>query len=223
MVTALAAPLGEFPSSGWKSQQRGTGLHVTCERCNTKISQQYVKGYADFGTAVGRRVRDVVQSGDARGGRWNGLRLELGAVAVGRVVRQALFMLLAVSGNEGLGRRYPVLPEIVDGACAELPHDVRLKLMLVASDRMRISPVTAVIDFERGSTHVVVEVAHFPFAWLLEIGDPSERTMTDVSSWTTLEPSAVAKTLTLESPVGALVTPTPGDYRYLDDVGAHAG
>lgn len=132
----------------------------------------------------------------------------------GAVVRQVLFMLLAASGSEGLGKRYPVLREIVlDKATAPLPPEIALRLTLLATERSRVQPVAAEANFAASHEWALVEVAFTPFAWLLEIGDPSDRQAVDVSNWTEIPPEE-ERQLELITTVGSIVTAIGGDYRH---------
>jgi hypothetical protein len=50
-----------------------------------------------------------------------------------------------------------------------------LRLTLLATQRSRVHHVAAEANFATDRERVLVEVAFTPFAWLLEIGDPSDR------------------------------------------------
>lgn len=52
-----------------------------------------------------------------------------------------------------------------------------------------------------------------PFAWLLEIGDPSDRQAVDAASWTEIA-SEEGRELELVTTVGSIVTAIGGDYRH---------
>lgn len=70
----------------------------------------------------------------------------------GAVVRQVLFMLMAASGSEGLGERYPVLREIVlEKKQATLPPEMALRLTLLATWRSRVHHVAVEANFESSS------------------------------------------------------------------------
>jgi hypothetical protein len=58
-----------------------------------------------------------------------------------------------------------------------------------------------------------VEVAFTPFAWLLEIGDPSDRQAFDVAGWTEVPPDE-ERQVELVTTVGSIVTAIGGDYRH---------
>jgi hypothetical protein len=142
------------------------------------------------------------------------LRMSVERVHPGAVVRQVLFMLLAASGSAGLGTRYPVLREIVlNKTTVILPPEMTLRMTLLAAERSRVYPVAAEANFATGQERALVEVAFTPFAWLLEIGDPSDRQAVDVSSWTEIPPEEQHK-IDLVTTVGAIVTAIGGDYRH---------
>jgi hypothetical protein len=136
----------------------------------------------------------------------------------GAVIRQAVFMLMAMSGSAGFGDRYPVLRKIVlDGARMTLPGEMVIRLSLVISQRVRIHPVVAEIKLDEMEERALLEVAHLPFAWLAEIGPRSNRPAPDVSSWTEIDP-ADEHNVDLTLPVGAIVTAIPDDRRHLWEI-----
>lgn len=53
-------------------------------------------------------------------------------------------------------------------------------------------------------------MAFTPFAWLLEIGDPSEREAVDVANWTEIPPQEEHE-VELETTIGSIVTAIGGD------------
>lgn len=67
----------------------------------------------------------------------------------------------------GLGKRYPVLREIVlEKKQANLPPGMALRLTLLATRRSRVHHVAVEANFESSSERALVEVAFTPFAWL---------------------------------------------------------
>jgi hypothetical protein len=228
LETSLAHPIGEFPLRGWVSMQRGVGLYATCARCNNFGGMAYVPQYQDFTASMfiglqawARQAESASQTGPPEK-----LRMNVERIYPGAVVRQVLFMLMAASGSAGLGERYPVLREIVlDKTPAALPPEMALRLTLLATQRSRVHHVAVEANFETGQQRALVEVAFTPFAWLLEIGDPSDRQAVDVSSWTEVAPEEEQK-IELVTTVGSIVTAIGGDYRHrwqiLDDELAEA-
>lgn len=216
LETSLAQPVGEFPARGWVSMQRGVGLYATCAPCNNFGGSAYVPDFADFTASVmiglDRWARDADAAGQGQAPET--LRMNMQRLHPGAVVRQVLFMLLAASGSEGLGARYPVLREIVlDKATAPLPPEMALRMTLLASERSRVHHVAVEADFATLQERALVEVAFTPFAWLLEIGDPSDRRAVDVSSWSEIPP-AEERQLELIATVGSVVTAIGADYRH---------
>lgn len=214
--TSLAQPLGEFPARGWVSMQRGVGLYGTCARCNNFSGSAYVPAYLDFTSAAVIGLEKWARHADSAGqtGAPETLRMSMQRIRPGAVVRQVLFMLLAASGSEGLGTRYPVLREIVlNKTTAPLPSEMALRLTLLATERSRVQPVASEVNFAESHERALVEVAFTPFAWLLEIGDPSGRQAVDVSSWTEIPPEE-ERQLELTTTVGSIVTAIGGDYRH---------
>jgi hypothetical protein len=218
MLTDLASPLGEMPTSGWVQMQRGAGVDATCRSCNSFSGTAYVPAYTDAvaSTLVALDTLGASLAADEEPPKE--LALTLQRIHPGAIIRQALFMIMATSGSDGLSRRYPELRRIVlDKEQLRLPADITLRLGLVLTRRIRLIPVTADVDLDAGVQRAVVEVAHVPFAWLAEIGPRSSRPLADVTSWTEFDPAdehAVALTL----PVGTLTTALPADYRYRREI-----
>jgi len=217
LETSLAHPIGEFPSRGWVSMQRGVGLYATCASCNNFGGSVYVPHYLDFTASVVIGLQQWARQAESAGQTEAAekLRMSMQRIHPGAVVRQVLFMLLAASGSEGLGTRYPLLREIVlERATAQLPPEMALRLTLLpASERSRVHHVAAEANLDMGQERALVEVAFTPFAWLLEIGDPSDREAVDVLSWTEIPPEE-ERQLDLVTTVGSILTPLGGDYRH---------
>jgi hypothetical protein len=216
LQTSLAHPVGEFPSRGWMSMQRGVGLYTTCARCNNFAGTAYVPDYLDFAASMISGLETWARHAEGAGqtGAPDKLRMSVERIHPGAVVRQVLFMLMAASGSSGLGTRYPVLREIVlDKTTATLPREMALRLTLLATQRSRVHHVAAEANFATGRERALVEVAFTPFAWLLEIGDPSDRQAVDVSRWTEVPPEE-EQTIELVPTVGSIVTAIGGDYRH---------
>lgn len=217
LETSLAHPIGDFPSRGWVSMQRGVGLYATCASCNNFGGSTYVPHYLDFTASVIIGLEQWARQAESSGltEAPEKLRMTMQRIHPGAVVRQVLFMLLAASGSEGLGRRYPVLREIVlEKATATLPPEMALRLtLLLANQRSRVHHVATEANFDTDRERALVEVAFTPFAWLLEIGDPSDREAFDVSSWTEISPEE-ERQVELVTTVGSIVTAIGGDYRH---------
>jgi hypothetical protein len=216
LETSLAHPIGEFPSRGWASMQRGVGLYATCARCNNFGGTAYVPQYLDFTASMFSGLEAWARQAESAGqtGPPEKLRMNVERIDTGAVVRQVLFMLMAASGSAGLGERYPVLREIVlDKTPAALPPEMALRLTLLATERSRVHPVAVEANFATDQERALVEVAFTPFAWLLEIGDPSDRQAADVSSWTEVVPDE-ERQIELVTTVGSIVTAIGGDYRH---------
>ena len=217
LETSLAGPIGEFPVRGWTSMQPGVGLHATCAQCNNFSGSAYVPHYLDFTASVVQGLEHWANQAQnaEQAGAPEKLRMKMQRVHQGAVVRQVLFMLLAASGTDGLGTRYPVLREIVlRKSTSALPPEMALRLTLLSADRRaRVHHVATEANFDQGQERALVEVAFTPFAWLLEIGDPSGREAVDVSSWTGVPPEE-EREFELITTVGSIVTAIGGDYRH---------
>jgi hypothetical protein len=197
--------------------QKGSGAYATCAACNSFGGTEYVPAYRDAVAAavIGLQQWAVASDAARETNAPEFLRLQAQrAFRPGAVIRQALFMLMAMSGSAGLGTHYPVLRRIVlGGERLKPPAEIVVRLSLVISRRVRVHPVTAEISLSEMTERAVLEVAHTPFAWLTEIGPRSDRTAPDVSNWTEYDPvDEIAVDLKL--PIGSLVTAQPADYRH---------
>jgi hypothetical protein len=215
--TSLAHPISEFPTRGWVSMQRGVGLYATCAKCNNFGGAAYVPNYFDFTASVIIGLEQWARQAERAGETDvpDKIRMNLQRIHPGSIVRQVLFMLLTASGSEGLGARYPVLGEIVlDQVTASLPPEMALRLTLLpANQRSRLHHVATEANFDTGRERALVEVAFTPFAWLLEIGDPSDREAFDIAGWTEVPPDE-QRQVELVTTIGSIVTAIGGDYRH---------
>ena len=184
MTTDLAHPIGVFPPRGWIQVQKGMGAYATCGDCNSFSGSDYVPAYTDFVASLVNALHEWAQATpDDHPPKTLSFTMSRGKP--GDIVRQALFMILTSSGSPGLGERYPVLRDIVlRKAPASLPAEMTLRLSLVITPRARMIPLTGEANLDRNAERALVEVACSPLGWLLEVGDPSDRTSANVSSWT---------------------------------------
>ena len=218
---ALLNPHERFPKRGWHQQQRGVGLYVTCSDCNGKAGREYVPDYSNFVNSFGDGVVELLAesnfSEDLRG-----IRISFKEVRIGRVVRQALYMLVAASGSSNLINEYPCIRRILEGSVEPLANDLRVLLTVVQTNTMRHTPLHSWIDYKQATFIVATEVAHFPFAWLLQIGPTTESNMVVMNSYFEI-PLDRRCDVTIESPVGHLVSPSPGDYRSETNIETEGG
>jgi hypothetical protein len=207
---------GVFPDKA-PQQQKGMGLYGTCEPCNNVVSERYNKAYSSVAT----RLLSDLQAIALRDGiipMQLPTSLQLIDVDLGSVFRQGLFMLCAASGGAGLVRHFPELVEILNGEALPLPQGLRVRLALVLNDdRARLGALCSEVTLDNNTERCIAEVASAPFAWLLEVGDPSPRTLADVSEWSKLSPKA-RHSSTVSTQIGFVGSPIPGDYRHPAEV-----
>jgi hypothetical protein len=217
MPTDLAHPVGVFPPTGWIQAQRGVGAYATCENCNSFSGSEYVPSYTDFVASLLNALQEWAETmPDDEPPKPLSFTMSRGRP--GDVVRQALFMILATSGSPGLGERYAVLRDIVlNKATATLPTEMTLRLSLVITLRSRMIGVTGEANFDTNSERALVEVAFSPVAWLLEVGDPSNRTSAVVSNWTEI-PAGIEEDFSLRTTLGTITTAIPADYRWPSEI-----
>jgi hypothetical protein len=92
-----------------------------------------------------------------------------------------------------------------------------LRLSLVITPRSRMIGVTGEANLDTDSERALVEVAFSPLAWLLEVGDPSDRTSAVVSNWTDI-PAGAEEDFSLRTTLGTITTAIPADYRWPSEI-----
>ncbi|WP_409332605.1 hypothetical protein [Trujillonella humicola] len=208
----------KFPKTGWISAQRGVGGYVLCKPCNEFVGQHYVPEYGRLAVALRQQVNAAfVALGRAVGG----LELDLGGWALGDVARAGLVTLMDVAVHDRLLLRYPELINVVQQPGTPLPSTLRLGLTVVLGARARLSGPVCRVD--RDGCIVFSEAALAPFSWTLSFLEPGLRSLpqtADVSGWLHHGRNHRPMHARLELPVGAVVSPTPGDYRPASQIAA---
>jgi len=204
----------DFPRNGWTPSQRGAGAYVLCADCNNHCGRLLVPEYSALALTVGQTVSGAITTGpDGMPSLPRTIDLNLTDFALGNVARQAVAMLLGVSGGAAVARLHPELPRLVRGEQAELPDSLVLGLALAGGSRIRhTSP--HLLAGEHG-TQVGIEVAAAPFRWTLSwTGQylvPAKDT-TDVTEWLR-HPIDERREAQVELLVGMIIGATPGDDR----------
>lgn len=223
-VWLKADNLREFPKRDWTQHQRGVGGYVLCERCNNRTGHLYAREYGEWASrgheVLGqtRGARDPVPVGKVDGVKFRYLK-----VHPGRFVRQALTMVLAVSGGPSLSGRNDAVQRILLEGSQELPGDLRLFMTLYRGPNVRLSGPMAALDLRSKTPTVTVEVAFPPYALtgLLE-GQPKASWGCEITEWCEVSPRAEASVEFL-LPVAYGYTPFANDYRSLAQAEFEAG
>lgn len=223
--TMLDAGSAGFPSSGWTPAQRGTGAHVLCEPCNNRCGADLINEYVAFAAAMTDLIgRAAVRGSEDQVGFPSTIDTTIPGYAVGNVARQALAMLLAVSGGAAVTRLHPELLPLVRGDTTDVPSAVRLGGALAPNTgRVRLSPPHAM--FAPGLATVFCEVAAPPLRWTLSWtgeGLSMPERVLDVTDWLAVpldQPHDVQAAL----PLGMVDGPAPGDTRTATDIERQPG
>lgn len=216
--------IGAVPSNGWTSLQRGIGAAVLCEPCNTqRTGRRLVPVYSRFVSKTVELLAANVSVVDGRPHLPTRFQIDIADSALGAIARQALVMLMAVSGGAALTRSWPQLYELVTSDdTGTLPTELALGLRLVIGGRSRATG--PMVQLSATGYRVFYELSSTPFSWNLSVGPPGEHPVidgTDVSDW--LRWSATQRVATtVDLPVGIVVTPYPGDFRTADAVYAES-
>lgn len=216
--------IGAVPSSGWTSMQRGIGAAVLCGPCNNaRTGRRLVPVYSRFARKALELIAANTSVVDGRPHVPVGFRIDIEESALGAVVRQALVMMIAISGGVALTRTWPRLFDLVTSDTAgELPTELALGLRLVVGGRSRAAG--PMIQVSGDGYRVFYELSVTPFSWNLSVGAPGVHPVidgADVSGWFNWAPTERVAA-TLELPVGIVVTPYPGDFRTADEVHAES-
>ena len=216
--------IGAVPPTGWTPMQRGIGAAVLCSKCNNeRTGRRLVPAYSRFANEMIAILASEVRLEDGRLHVPSTIQLTIEGSCVGAFARQALVMLMAVSGGAALTRLWPQLYDLVlaeDGG--ELPVEIGLGLRLVVGGRSRASG--PMIQIGEHGYRVFIEMASTPFAWDLSIGRDGDHPAADgadVSSWFGWGRTETATT-TVTLPVGTVVTPYPGDFREPGEIARQA-
>jgi hypothetical protein len=216
--------IGAVPSGGWTSMQRGIGAAVLCGPCNNvRTGSRLVPVYSRFARKTVEVIAANTSVVDGRPHVPVGFRIEIEDSALGAVARQALVMMMAVSGGAALTRTWPKLFDLVTSdTTGELPTELALGLRLVVGGRSRAAG--PLVQISRDGYRVFYELSATPFSWNLSVGAPGVHPIidgADLSGWFCWAPiERVAATI--ELPVGSVVTPYPGDFRTAETVQAES-
>jgi len=201
----------QLPDGGWTPAQRGVGGYVLCGPCNSLLGTRYIPEYGKLAAALRRQVDDAFAALGHAVGR---LDLDLAGWALGDVARAGLVTVMEVAVHDRLLRRYPELINVVRQPGTPLPSTLRLGLTVVLGTRARLS--APVCQADPVGCVLFSEAALAPFSRTLSFLEPGLRPLphtADVSGWLGHGRDHRPAHAQLELPVGAVVSPIPGDYR----------
>ena len=205
----------DFPRSGHSQAQRGSGAHVLCKACNENgaAGKHLVKEYAELTKAfTDNLLTACIPLRDGTLGLPKTLDITLHGYALGRAARQALIMLMAVSGGAAVTRLHPALRDIAAGKDLQPPPGIRLGLAL-ALGRDRFGPPHLLAG--PGGVQVFIEVAAPPCRWTLSWAAEhlvAPEGTADVTDWLGLGFND-GPTVMVTLPVGMIIGAAPGDTR----------
>ena len=205
-----------FPTSGWRSAQRGAGAYVLCKPCNEFIGGHFGGAYARLAAAIEKGLTDL----DGKMPR--GIRLQYPGHRLGDIARAALVSLLAVSVGHAVIDRDPHLYDMIMNGAPNMPTGLRLGLTIATGARIRLSPPSGICGPDGWS--VFMEFAAQPMAWTLSYVDDhlvAPSGSVDVTHWLDIPFRQVAE-LDLVVPTGVVFNSTPGDYRSEPEARAEA-
>lgn len=214
-----ARDITQFPKRGVVIQQQGSGLYALCRDCNSALSNLgYVDEYRELVGATGQAIVDYVGQGpeeDAFPGR---VGLNVHHLRPGRIVRQALAMIMCANGSARFSDLFPDLRKcILAGTPTALPLGMSMHLAVAVGPRGRLVYPVGAVDHAAGRWEVLIDASFAPLSWVLRVSDsPPDMVLANVSDWTTLDPDTV-ETIDITTEAGFIFGPMPLDYRHATD------
>lgn len=214
----------EIPDTG-PIFQGGVWGYLLCEECNNTTGR-YGREYGVWATGAASMMQSVERSLEELDqlDEYAYVNVHLRGVYPARFVRQAVSMVLSVSGSHELAERHPELRELaLSGSPVALPEPLRLFLGLYAGPMVRFaggswgqpqwSEVAEIWTW-------AIEVAFPPFAVQLMLdGDAGQLGGVDISSFAELDPDAKANFDVEGWMIGFGHLPHPLEYRPLGMLG----
>ena len=149
-------------------------------------------------------------------------RVTFKGVYPGRLIRQVLSMMAAISGSADLTDAYPVIRELVLGGPAQpLPDPLRVHFLLYGDNTSRIAggPTgQAIFDVDAGILRRVLSVDFPPMAFVLTLEGPPHTQGVDISSFAEVDVSERQDVEFEGLPLGFGHKPLPLDYRTLGQI-----
>lgn len=211
--------ISEFPSEGVVIQRRGSGFHLLCKECNELLSNLgYVEGYVQLVSETAHAMAHFIGDLDEREALPDKVRLQVKELYPGRIVRQALAMVMCASGSPHFGAVFPDMRDcVMSGTPTILPIGMSLHLAIVAGPRGRLVPPIVAADRAAGEWQVLLEATFAPLSWVLRLSNsPPNLLAADVSAWTTLDLDAQLD-FEIVTQAGFVFGAVPLDYRHSSD------
>jgi len=210
--------------------QGGVRGHMLCWSCNN-FTSRWGRAYQEWAVAYGSLLGQLPHGLDDLGemaGFANIGRVELRDVYPARFARQALSMMLSISGSADLGNREPLLRGLVlGGDPAPLPEGMRLFVALCAGPHGRFAGGPWGIPSYNPGTGV--------WTWMLEAvlppigiqlileGDAARGFGIDISEFTEMPVDNEVSLGTDDLQLGFSFSPYPCDYRSAGEMRSAAG
>jgi hypothetical protein len=192
-----------------KVQQRGSGAHSLCEKCNNDTGAWYVPSYVSWAEQAMRLII-------AARGRPS-LEYPFNLFPL-RVLKQVVCMFFSVN-NPLFQKAHPELVRFVlNRDSQQFPSDVRIYAFYTLSNRMRTSGASGMMrGFGNGNStmHVFSEIAYAPFGFVMALGDtPSpDARFVDIGGFSQFGYRDWRTGISMKLPLMSIYTGFPGDYR----------
>ncbi len=200
--------------------QGGVRGHMLCAACNNytgRCGRAYQEWADAYSSILGQLPMSLQEIFDTPGFADVG-RVELRDIHPGRLARQALSMMLSLSGSADLGTREPTLRSLVlGGEAAPLPEGMRLFIALCAGPRARFAGGPWGMPIHDTSTGVwtwVLEAVLPPIGVQLILeGDAARGFGVDITEFSEVPVDETRSLGTDDLQLGFCFSPYPCDYR----------
>jgi hypothetical protein len=221
----LNAPvITQFPKTGVVIQQRGSGFYVLCEDCNPLLSNSgYVDEYRKLVGATSQAMLNYVGQQSEEDVFPNHVRVGVQGLRPGRIVRQALAMVMCATGSARFSDLFPSLRAcILDGTPTEMPLGMSLHLAVAVGPRGRLVCPVGAVDYAAGEWQVLTDASFAPLSWVLRVSSsPPDILPANVTRWTTLDLDTV-EAIDITTEAGFIFAPMPLDYRHGEEISKEA-
>lgn len=190
-------------------QQRGSGAHTLCEKCNNDTGAWYAAPYVKWAEQAMRLLLA------ARGQPSLVYPFHLYPL---RVLKQVVCMFFSVNNAQFQTAHPELVRFVLNRESREFPPNVRVYAFYTFSNRMRSNAASASIQGfggDNSTLHVFSELAFPPFGFVMTLADtpPPQPHFADISGFAKFGYRDWRTGISMKMPVMSIYTGFPGDYR----------
>ncbi|MBK7583790.1 MAG: hypothetical protein IPI67_26800 [Myxococcales bacterium] len=139
-----------------------------------------------------------------------------------RFLKQVVTMLFSANGDEFADLHPELVRFVLDRRTRGLPPEYKFELVLVRGRFARLSGLYGIANLNNGRTELASEVAHYPFALQMILGDPPRLRRGAIEHFADFATDETRE-VWLYTVAGHVETKFPGDYRSAERVRREAG